>query len=169
MRNEITTYSGKCIDLLNPKLSDIEIIDIAIGLSNECRWASQTPFHYSVAYHSLLVAERTETKRYRLLALLHDATEAYLKDIPKPLKNLLPEYQKIEKNFSDIIHAKFGLELHEKDKGYLKKIDLAVQDYEYDNIFVKRNLKLRYASSSILNRYGRALSKAAVEYQATVK
>lgn len=169
MKQEITTYSGKCIDLLSPKISDIEIIDIAIGLSNECRWASQTPFHYSVASHSLLVAARTETKRDRLLALLHDATEAYLKDIPKPLKNLLPEYQKIEQIFSDIIHEKFGLILSNKDKDYLKKIDLAVQDYEYENIFVKRNLKLRYGNSQIFKKYNSALSRAVIEYQTTIK
>lgn len=104
----IRTNSGKIIDLLNPNPDTIVIEDIAHGLSHMPRWSGQTEQFYSVAQHSVRVASYFDDKKIALQALLHDATEAYMMDIPKPLKNLIPEYKTIEENLLCNILKKFG-------------------------------------------------------------
>lgn len=110
---EIITFTGHYIDLLDPDPSRICIEDIAHALSNLCRFAGHTNHFYSVAQHSINLAHGPYVPDiYALEALLHDASEAYLVDIPRPLKNLLPEYVKIEKNMQIIIGTVFGLKYH---------------------------------------------------------
>ena len=104
----ILTYSGRHVELPNPDPEEINISDIARGLSRECRFSGQCQEFYSVAQHSVL-ASRIVTKEYALEALLHDAAEAYLRDIPHPLKRLLPEYSRIERALERVIRNKFGL------------------------------------------------------------
>ena len=104
----IQTYSGKKFDFLDIKLESIDIIDIAHALSNLCRYTGHTKSFYSVADHSILAALNVN-KEDRLVALLHDATEAYLNDISKPLKNLLPRYRELEDAVWLKIAEKFGL------------------------------------------------------------
>jgi 5'-deoxynucleotidase YfbR-like HD superfamily hydrolase len=104
----IQTYSGKKFDLLNPTPESISIFDIAHALSNICRYTGHTKEFYSVAQHSVLASVNVPPKD-ALAGLLHDATEAYLTDISKPLKMLLPEYCKLEDKIYKIIAAKFGL------------------------------------------------------------
>ncbi|WP_145567328.1 HD family hydrolase [Yersinia aleksiciae] len=104
----ITTYSGLDFDYLKPVASSICIDDIAQALSHECRFAGHLPNFYSVAQHSLLMSFIVE-EQYALEALLHDASEAYCKDIPSPLKRLLPDYQAIERQVDLAIREKFGL------------------------------------------------------------
>jgi 5'-deoxynucleotidase YfbR-like HD superfamily hydrolase len=114
----LSTYSGIELNLLAPTPGMIDIGDIAIGLAHECRFAGQINCFYSVAQHSLLVADIiiskapeyfTEVPQLALEALLHDATEAYLKDLPSPLKALLPEYRAIEHDLDLAIRKRFGL------------------------------------------------------------
>lgn len=96
--NETTqeTYSGKKIDLLNPDSSQICIKDIARALSKVCRFNGHVNVPYSVAEHSMWVAELVP-KHLKLEALLHDASEAYICDIPTPMKNLLGDtYRQVE-------------------------------------------------------------------------
>lgn len=102
------TFSGKEIDLLNPTVEDICIEDIAHALPNICRFNGHVKRFYSVAEHSILCANLIQNKKYRLEALLHDASEAYLGDVTRPLKASLPEYSSIEKNFQRVIAKKFG-------------------------------------------------------------
>lgn len=114
-----TTFSGRAIpDILNIQPSDINIYDIAHSLSQMCRWGGHTRTFFSVAQHSLIVAEAVEDPRLKLQALLHDATEAYLIDLPTPLKLKLPDYYKIEAIVWKAICRKFGLdpELHPQVK-----------------------------------------------------
>lgn len=165
----LTTFSGKQLNLQFPKKSDILLIDIAHGLSLENRWASQTPFHYSVATHSLLVAALFHTPKEKLLALLHDSTEAYIKDLPSPLKRLLPEYKKIEENLQNVIYEKFLLKPTKQEITNLKKIDLEIMDYEYDNIFIKRNIKLKYAPHTQFKKYRELLKETATKYYESIK
>ena len=101
------TYTGKLIDFNKIRPEDIDILDIAHGLAHITRFGGQAQNHITVAEHSLTVASLVPAP-YKFAALLHDAAEAYLGDIPKPLKNLLPEYQRIEKQLMNIIAAKFG-------------------------------------------------------------
>lgn len=99
----IQTLSGKHFNYLNIQQDDIVIEDIATALSHICRFAGHLPEFYSVAQHSLVPRE------YALEALLHDAAEAYLQDIPSPLKRLLPDYQDIEARVDTAIRQKYGL------------------------------------------------------------
>lgn len=104
----ISTYTGKHFDYINISADDICIEDIAQGLSNECRFAGQIDSFYSVAQHSVYVSLIVPPE-YALEALLHDASEAYCKDIPSPLKALLPEYKEIEKRVQKVICYKWDI------------------------------------------------------------
>jgi uncharacterized protein len=110
----VRTYSGKYVNLLDLQASDIQAADIAHHLSLECRWGGACRHHYSVAEHSLWVARwakklcpRPEAEAY---ALLHDAHEAYVKDIPTPVKVLLGDvYEDLCWRVDNAIRAHFGL------------------------------------------------------------
>jgi len=104
----ILSYSGRHVELRNPDPEEIRISDIARGLSRECRFAGQCREFYSVAQHSVL-ASGLVPQEFALEALLHDAAEAFIKDIPSPLKKLLPEYSRIEEILERVIRRKFGL------------------------------------------------------------
>lgn len=103
----IITYTGKQLDLSNPKPSQICIEDIAHALSQICRFAGNTNKFYSVAEHSCFVSDCV-LQKYKFSALLHDATETYISDIPTPLKKLIPEISVVEKKIAGVIARKFG-------------------------------------------------------------
>jgi len=104
----IQTYTGKPFYFDNIDSNEICIEDIAHALSNICRFGGHTPFHYSVAQHSLLVS-RLVPREYALEALLHDATEAYIGDMVTPLKRRIPEFSGYEAELSKKISRVFGL------------------------------------------------------------
>lgn len=104
----ILTRSGKHFDFSDPQPDQVDIIDIAWGLAKECRFAGQCMGFYSVAQHSVLVSEIVPAE-LALEGLLHDASEAYCKDIPMPLKAMLPDYKAIEQRVDRAIRAAFGL------------------------------------------------------------
>ncbi|MGO7545441.1 hypothetical protein AB9E34_06670 [Rhizobium leguminosarum] len=118
----IMLASGSWFDLLDPWSSEFTINDIAQGLSNICRYAGQCKSFYSVAEHSIHVADTVDA--YKLEALLHDAAEAFLGDITRPLKQLLPQYKEIEASVEDAILQRFGLDA--KAKATVKAADLRV-------------------------------------------
>lgn len=106
----IQTASGKRLDYLRPDPAAIEFADIAGGLSKLGRFANQTTKFYSVAEHSWrvanLVRERGGSQADELVALLHDAPEAYAVDLPRPLKILWPDYRLIEERLWQAITTK---------------------------------------------------------------
>lgn len=102
----LRTYMGKNLDVFNPDPSQIDIMDIAHALSNQCRWGGHTRMFYSVAQHSIAVANRL-VPSLRVQGLLHDAAEAYLVDLPRPIKKNISEYSQIEDNLMKVIAAKF--------------------------------------------------------------
>ncbi len=108
------TFSGKTLDFANPKAKAIDIVDIAHGLAGENRFNSQIRRFFSVAEHSVLVAIRVEEigrPDLAFAALLHDAPEAYTRDIVKPLKVLLgPGYQRITGQLEKAIGKRFGVD-----------------------------------------------------------
>ncbi|MGO9265208.1 MAG: hypothetical protein ACLQBA_10030 [Candidatus Binataceae bacterium] len=118
----IMLASGRLFDFLDPHASDFTIDDIAHGLSYVCRYAGQCRGFYSVAEHSILVSETVTSFAYE--ALLHDAAEAFIGDVTRPLKQLLPEYRRIESNVEDAIIERFGLDRRFKDT--VKRADLQV-------------------------------------------
>jgi hypothetical protein len=100
---------------------EIQINDIAHSLSQICRFVGATRVHYSVAQHSVLASELAP-RGQRLAALLHDASEAYLADIPRPIK-ILPElagYREIEAQTQAAIDTRFGVS---RDDAIVDEID----------------------------------------------
>lgn len=104
----INTQSGRHFNYQRQRSEDICIEDIATALSHECRFAGHTDHFYSVAQHSVLVSEMLPPE-LALEGLLHDAMEAYFKDIPTPLKSLIPGYKKLEAACDAIIREMFNL------------------------------------------------------------
>jgi 5'-deoxynucleotidase YfbR-like HD superfamily hydrolase len=108
------TYTGKQFFILNPTLDSIDIVDIAHSLSMQCRYNGHTQKFYSVAEHSCILhdyaLEQLDDDKLAFEILLHDASEAYMCDIPRPLKLELPDYQAIERSIEALIAQKFGLE-----------------------------------------------------------
>jgi len=128
--NSIRTYTGKVFDLKILDPDSICIEDIAHALSNTARFAGHLPRMYSVAQHSVWVAARVPAE-HRLAALLHDASEAYIGDMPSPFKKMMPEYKEIEERLMQAIFKKFGLEypLHP----CIKEMDMQALDMEWDS------------------------------------
>lgn len=81
----ILTRSGRKFDLANPTADMVDPTDIAHSLSMQCRFNGHTRHFYSVAQHCYLVSDMVPAE-HRLAALLHDATEAYVGDLVRPLK-----------------------------------------------------------------------------------
>ena len=104
----IQTYSGKKFYPLNPNVSDIVIEDIIHSLSMKCRFGGHCKCFYSVAQHSIIMADNVP-KEHQLVALLHDATEAYLPDVCRPIKSSLTGFEEIERQLYLAIAEKFGL------------------------------------------------------------
>jgi hypothetical protein len=152
----IRTNSGKYINLLSPHEDDIDINDIVHSLCNLQRFNGHLNEPFSVAHHCLHVSWRVD-KEHQLAALLHDASEAYIADIPSPLKKLLPEYKRIEHNMMKVIAKKFGFKypFHEQ----VLKADQDQLLYEWD-IFVKGKTESDYhielisATDSLVNALG---------------
>jgi uncharacterized protein len=104
----VSTFLGHRFFPGAPRIDDVHIEDIAHGLAFQCRFNGQTRAFYSVAQHSLLVAGLVPA-RLRLAALLHDAAEAYLGDMVKPLKAFFPEFSRLEEEVMAIIGERFGI------------------------------------------------------------
>lgn len=105
--NIIETISHKTVDFNNLEESEIDLHDIASGLSKLCRFAGQIPCHYSVAEHSVILSELMLLSGYNketcMYALLHDATEAYMGDVTAPVKRLCPDFTRLEEKLMLII------------------------------------------------------------------
>lgn len=107
------TYTGKEFYPLDPRVEDLNEIDIAHALAMICRFGGHAKFHYSVAQHSahaaLCVLSETGDKKLAFCALMHDATEAYLGDVVTSIKRQLPEYKKLEKQLWQVIAKRWDL------------------------------------------------------------
>lgn len=101
----IETFSGKSVYFMEPDPEDFDIIDIAHALSNTCRWTGHCRFFMSVAEHSIAVSYLCDEP---LAGLLHDASEAYLTDVAKPIKPFLENYMAIEDKIMRALAIKFG-------------------------------------------------------------
>lgn len=106
----ILTRSGKRFDLFHPKPDQIDIKDIAFALALQCRFNGHCSRFYSVAEHSIIMSWNVPIS-LKLCALMHDATEAYIGDMVKPLKDHLSEFKRIEENIWRVIANKYGLPL----------------------------------------------------------
>lgn len=114
----VNIRDNKYMDYLNPKPDDIDLKDIAHGLSQMCRYTSRTSHFWSVAQHSLLVASLMDKPEDKIHALLHDAPEAYIGDINSVLKNIIQEkfdIKSLEKNILACIYSKLNIGLPDAD------------------------------------------------------
>ncbi|MCS3433675.1 HD family hydrolase [Klebsiella sp. BIGb0407] len=128
----IRTFTGQHVDYLNLKLEQINIEDIAVSLSNICRFGGHLPEFYSVAQHSVHCSLIVPAD-FALEALLHDGVEAYCQDIPSPLKQLLPDYQAMESKVDAVVRKKFNLpEKMSKRVKYADLIMLATERRDLD-------------------------------------
>ncbi|MBR0597009.1 phosphohydrolase [Sinanaerobacter chloroacetimidivorans] len=131
----IITYSKLKFSPIAGKAEHIDVIDIAHALSLMCRANGHIKHFYSVAQHSLNCALEAKVRglpdRIQLACLLHDASEAYLSDITRPVKRSLPKYMEYEDVLQTVIYRKFFTEdLTERELLYVKGIDDAMLYYE---------------------------------------
>lgn len=145
---EIRTYTGQMVNVLKPDLTKICIEDIAHALAVMPRFCGHTNKIYTVAEHSIRVAGLLPPE-LQMAGLLHDASEAYMCDIPTPIKILLPDYYTVENGLMHAIARKFGFEwpLHPEvvkaDKTLLEMewdvlMDTDTGNFEWGNLHGKR-------------------------------
>lgn len=129
----IETHSGKKMYFLDPTPDMIDIDDIAHSLSLQCRFSGHTSRFYSVAEHSINVASELadEGLEIQLQGLLHDASEAYLLDVPSPVKQYLGGYKEMEEKLMRAIFTKFGV-----------KWPMSIMVKEADHVMLKREAKV---------------------------
>jgi 5'-deoxynucleotidase YfbR-like HD superfamily hydrolase len=118
----IQTYSGIEFYPLDPRIEEVKLLDIAHALSNICRFTGHCNEFYSVAQHSVLVSQYV-SKENAMWGLLHDASEAYICDIARPVKKSLEmkPYKEIEKRLMNVIAKTFNLS--EDEPKEVKEID----------------------------------------------
>lgn len=125
MANGILLQSGAFYSYDKPEQNEFTIEDVALSLSHTCRYGGQVAQFYSVAQHAVLVSYAVKDKRYKLEALCHDNTEAFMCDIPTPLKLMLPCYKALEAKHEEAMFNRFGLEypmpqcVHDADRAVL--------------------------------------------------
>lgn len=107
------TYSGRAVFPMDLRPEDICIEDIAHSLSMQCRYNGHSLRFYSVAEHCVLIARHLRQKHSDAIALeglLHDACEAYLTDVPRPVKPFLGGYRQAEATAFEAVCERYGLE-----------------------------------------------------------
>lgn len=119
-----TLSSGRSFYPFAPRTEDVFIEDIALALSHLCRYNGHCRLFYSVAEHSVHCSNRV-APGHELTALMHDATEAYVGDMIRPIKVFMPDFEEMEGNVWLAVAQRFGLptempqEVHEVDNAIL--------------------------------------------------
>lgn len=163
----IQTASGEYFDFAAPSSSKFTIFDIAHALSNICRFGGHCRWHYSVAQHSVLVSHLVP-REHALAGLLHDAAEAFVGDVPRPLKQMLPDYRAIEACVEHVVLMRLGVDpvlpeaVHHADKLAFRIERRALfnddsgappLDRKIEARFMPRNIDQREARLQFLARY----------------
>jgi hypothetical protein len=104
----IETYTGRQFNVFSPKVSDVNILDIAHALSMCPRFNGHLDRYYSVAEHSWWVSKLCKPE-HALAGLLHDASEAYMSDVPRPIKGLFPKIDKVMSGVDNVIFTRYNV------------------------------------------------------------
>jgi len=141
----IVTYKGEHFTPLDPDIEQIHIEDIAHSLSLLCRANGHIDYFFSIAQHSINCANEAKARGFsaktQLVCLIHDASEAYISDITRPVKYYLKEYKKIEKHLQDIIYLRFlGTSLPEDEFELMDQIDNDMLYNEFNVLMRNRML-----------------------------
>jgi len=146
--NPISTFytaSGHSFNILDIDQTDIRMSDIADGLSKQARFKGQYQgdFILSVAQHSVYVSiliretmqqlgkyTQHEINRMSLIGLLHDGSEAYLGDMPTPVKIYLPDFAALEDKVQSAVYKQFGVEPTEMELSMMHYCDRRMFDME---------------------------------------
>jgi hypothetical protein len=133
----VETYSGRQFDLFDPASETVHLPDVAAGLAHTCRFGGHCRTFYSVAHHSLHVSREVDGgPRLQLVGLLHDAGEAYVGDVPRPLKTELDGFDRLE---SDVLRAVWAA------------LDVAPpSDAEWERVTEADDRLLRYEADRLL-------------------
>ena len=137
----IRTNSGLYMNIFEPTPDMICIEDIAHSLARQSRFAGHLDRHYSVAQHSILCSERALPEN-KMIALLHDASEAYMLDMPTPIKSRMPEYKEFEHNLMMVIAKKFGV-VYPYNHQEIKEIDNFMVHLEWDKLMIDNDMTFK--------------------------
>ena len=134
--SSIVTFTGKHFDPTAPEENLIDLSDIGHALSLICRGNGHVKYFYSVAQHSIACCREAQARGYsdrvQLACLLHDASEAYMSDVTRPVKALLTEYLKVEENLQNMIWNKYlKTPLTKEEKQQVFEVDDDMLVYEF--------------------------------------
>lgn len=104
----IQTFTGKAFWPLDPRPEDVDIRDIAHALSMQCRYGGHAKHFYSVAEHCVTLSNLVPPE-HAFAALMHDAAEAYIVDLPRPIKDEVVGYRELDNALTAMILGVFGL------------------------------------------------------------
>lgn len=141
----IVTYTGEKFNPFFPDYTKINIVDIAHALSNSSRFAGHCKSFYSIAQHSLFVANliKNSNEPHSMddvrMGLLHDATEAYITDIPRPIKRYISGFYETEANLWVAIAKAFCLD--DKISNLVNKFDDIALEIETEQLLLNNGSK----------------------------
>lgn len=178
----IMTYTGRHFHLLDPKPEEVSRLDIGQALSNICRFTGHTKFFYSVGTHSILCAEQARkdkmTAKIQLYCLLHDASEAYLTDVNRPLKSVLGSvYTDLEDSVMSAVWKHFNLpEPTDDEWNTIKHYDNLMLAHEIGQLMINADefeikpiydgeMLPRFQNTYVKHRFIEILEYLIVEYE----
>ena len=135
----IRTLAGKKFNLFEPTPDMIDIRDISHGLANKGHFSGFTPHYFSIAEHSIMVCDEfsiwnnEQPDDVKLLALLHDAAEAYIGDMVKPLKVRMNDFILVENRIQQAICERFNMDFTKIEM--VKPADIYIQSIEYHTFY----------------------------------
>lgn len=146
--DSIRTFSGQYVNVFNPDPDTIVLEDIAHALSNMPRFGGHLPEFFSVAQHSIMCSI-AGPPRLALELLMHDASEAFLMDIPSPIKKKLTNYKDIEHGLMTVIANKFGFKYPFDEQ--VKAVDEIQLEVEWYSLMLQEKNHIRYKQIRIMS------------------
>ena len=146
----VQTMTGKSFHPFNPHADEIAIEDIAHGLSLTCRFGGQSKTFYSVAQHCVLLTKLVPAYA-KYWALMHDAAEAYVGDLPTPIKDGLPDFKKMEDNILDVIVRSFNIHINTHIHKVVKQADTWLGAFEARHLMDSPDWAEAILAASLVN------------------